>query len=85
MSYSRSNDRPDEQRYPFVIAPVNESTLTPSQLLRCQAGLATYSDDFPDSEVFANNLTAYSDDEGEKVRPPHDSLLLPYLLKRHLD
>lgn len=44
---SQYNDRPDEQRYPFVVVvPPNESIPTPSQRvrLRCPAGPCRYPD-----------------------------------------
>jgi hypothetical protein len=69
------NDKPDDQRYPFVVASQNKSIPTPSQRvrLRRQAGLASYPDDFPDREFFGYDPTGYSDDEGEgegKGGPP---------------
>ena len=66
------NDRPDERRYPFVAVPPNEPIPTPSQRvrLRRQAGLASYSDDVPDSEFFGYDPTGFSDDEGEGPSTP---------------
>ncbi|KAI0268040.1 hypothetical protein BGY98DRAFT_938313 [Russula aff. rugulosa BPL654] len=68
VALAHYNDKPDEQRYPFVVASQNETIPTPSQRvrLRRQAGLATYPDDFPDKEFFGYNPTGYSDDEGEE-------------------
>jgi len=69
------NDRPDEQRYPFIAVPPNESIPTPSQRvrLRRQAGLSSHPDDVPDSEFFGYSPTGFSDDEGEGEggAPPH--------------
>jgi hypothetical protein len=67
VALAHYNDKPDEQRYPFVTACQNESIPTPSQRvrLRRQAGLATYPDDYPDKVFFGYNPTGYSDDEGE--------------------
>jgi len=66
------NDKPDDQRYPFVVAHPKDMP-TPSQRvrLRRQAGLPTYPEDFPDSVFFGYDPTGYSDDEGEgKGGPP---------------
>jgi hypothetical protein len=67
VALAHYNDKPDEQRYPFVVASQNETMPTPSQRvrLRRQAGLATYPDDRPDKEFFGYDPTGYSDDEGE--------------------
>jgi hypothetical protein len=48
------NERPDEQRYPFIAVPPNESIPTPLQhvRLRRQASLCSHPDDVPDSEFF---------------------------------
>jgi hypothetical protein len=61
VALAHYNDKPDERRYPFVVASRNESMPTPSQRvrLRRQAGLATYSDVF-----FGYDPTGYSDDKG---------------------
>ena len=66
VALAHYNDRPDEQRYPFVVASRNEAMPTPSQRvrLRRQAGLATYPDDYPDRFFFGYDPTGYSDDEG---------------------
>jgi hypothetical protein len=68
VALAHYNDKPDEQRYPFVVASHNESIPTPSQRvrLRRQAGLATYPNDYPDKVFFGYNPTGYSDDEGER-------------------
>jgi hypothetical protein len=75
VALAHYNDKPDERRYPFVVASQNESIPTPSQRvrLRRQAGLAIYPDDHPDKEFFGYNPTGYSDDEGEGEGgpPPH--------------
>jgi hypothetical protein len=62
------NDRPDEQRYPFVVVPPGQPIPTPSQRvrLRRQAGLCSHPDDVPDSEFFGYDPTGFSDDEGEE-------------------
>ena len=62
-----SNDKADEQRYPFVVVSQNKSIPTPSQRgqLRRQAGLATYPDEYPDEVFFEYTPTGYLDDEGE--------------------
>jgi hypothetical protein len=67
VALAHYNDKPDEQRYPFVVASENQSIPTPSRRvrLRRQAGLATYPDDYPDKKFFGYNPTGYSDDEGE--------------------
>jgi hypothetical protein len=72
VALAHYNDKPDEQRYPFVVVSQNESIPTPEQRvrLRRQAGLATYPDDYPDRMFFGYNPT---DDEGEgegKGGPP---------------
>ena len=66
VALAHYNDKPDEQRYPFVVASQNESKPTPSQRvrLRRQAGLPTYPDDYPDKMFFGYDPTGYSDDEG---------------------
>ena len=48
------NDKPDEQRYPFVVTPKNSSMHTPSRRvrLRRQAGLATNPGDYSDTFFF---------------------------------
>ncbi|KAH9176342.1 hypothetical protein EDB89DRAFT_2065694 [Lactarius sanguifluus] len=58
------SDRPDEERYPFVIAP-SEPMLTPSQrvCMRRNAGFRSHSDDMPDREFFGYNPTGHSDEE----------------------
>jgi len=67
VALAHYNDKPDEQRYPFVVVSHNESMPTPSQRvrLRRQAGLATYPNDYQDKSFFGYNPTGYSDDEGE--------------------
>ena len=72
VALAHYNDKPDEQRYPFVVVSQNESIPTPSRRvrLRRQAGLATYPDDYPDKKFFGYNPTGYSDDEGEGERGP---------------
>jgi len=76
VALAHYNDKPDEQRYPFVAACQNESIPTPSQRvrLRRQAGLATYPEDLPDKVFFGYNPTGYSDDEdggeGNEEPPP---------------
>ena len=67
VALAHYNDKPDEQRYPFVVVSQSKTIPTPSQRvrLRRQAGLATYPDDFPDTEFFGYNPTGHSDDEGE--------------------
>jgi hypothetical protein len=67
VALARYNDKPDEQRYPFVAICQNESIRSLSQRvrLRRQAGLATYPDDYPDKVFFGYDPTGYSDDEGE--------------------
>ncbi|KAI9463782.1 hypothetical protein F5148DRAFT_194916 [Russula earlei] len=47
------NERPDEQRYPFVV-PQNATMPTPSQRVRMRrkAGLRTHPDDLPDGDFF---------------------------------
>ena len=71
------NDRPDEQRYPFIVAPPNQSIPTPSPSqrvqLRRQAGRCSHPDDVPDSEFFGYNPTGLSDDEGADEALPHHS------------
>jgi hypothetical protein len=65
------NDRSEEQRYPSIVLPPNQSMLTPSQrakLLR-QAGLCNHPDDVTDSEFLGYDPTHLSDDEGEGGAP----------------
>jgi hypothetical protein len=66
VALANYNDKPDEQRYPFVAVSKNESIPTPSQRvrLRRQAGLATHPNDYQDTLFFGYNPTGYSDDEG---------------------
>ena len=74
------NDRPDEQRYPFVVVPPGQPIPTPSQRvrLRRQAGLCSHPDDVPDSEFFGYDPTGFSDDEGEGgPLPPRRQPLTP--------
>jgi hypothetical protein len=70
------NDRPDEQRYPFVVIPPGQPIPTPSQRvrLRRQAGLNSHPDDVPDSEFFGYDPTGFSDDEGEEEGGPSSRL-----------
>ena len=74
VALAHYNDKPDEKRYPFVVASKNESIPTPSQRvrLRRQAGLASQPGDIPDKEFFGYNPTGYSDGEGGggEGRPP---------------
>lgn len=64
------SDRPDEERYPFVVAPSGPMP-TPSQRVRMRrnAGFRTYPDDLPDREFFGYDPTGHSDEEQEE-RPP---------------
>ncbi|KAI0268043.1 hypothetical protein BGY98DRAFT_1020782 [Russula aff. rugulosa BPL654] len=68
----------DVRRY-FNPYTYNKTIPTPSQRvrLRRQAGLATYPDDFPDTEFFGYNPTGHSDDEGEgdEGGPPPPTIL----------
>jgi hypothetical protein len=75
------NDWPDEQRYPFVVLPPNQSIPTSSQRVqqRCLAGLCSDPDDVPNSEFFGYNLTGFLDDEGEGKVPQHRSTTSPTL------
>ena len=79
VALAHYNDKPDEQRYPFVVASQNKTIPTPSQRvrLRRQAGLATYPDDYPDKEFFGYNPTGHSDDEGEGEKKGGSSPLAP--------
>ncbi len=63
------SDRPDGERYPFVVAP-SESMPTPSQRVRMRrnAGFRSHPDDIPDREFFGYDPTGHSDEEQE--RPP---------------
>ena len=72
VALAHYNDKPDERRYPFVVASKNESMPTPSRRvrLRRQAGLATNPGDLPDALFFGYNPTGFSDDEGEGGPPP---------------
>lgn len=72
VALAHYNDKPDEQRYPFVVASKNESMPTPSRRvrLRRQAGLATNPGDYPDAFFFGYNPTGFSDDEEEGGPPP---------------
>ena len=88
VALAHYNDKPDDQRYPFVVGSQNKSMPTPSQRvrLRRQAGLATYPDDYPDKAFFGYDPTGYSDDEGEGAGagegnggPPHRVPTLPVL------
>jgi hypothetical protein len=58
IALTQYNNRPDVRRYPFVFASRNEAILTPSQRVRSwrQAGLATYTDDYPDRFFFRYDL-----------------------------
>ncbi|KAI9463783.1 hypothetical protein F5148DRAFT_1211119 [Russula earlei] len=55
------NERPDEQRYPFVVPP-NERMPTPSQRVRMRrkVGLRTNPDDIPDTAVAAPEAVSAS-------------------------
>ena len=65
------NDRPDEERYPFVV-PARERMPTPSRRVRMRrkAGLTIHWDDYPDSKFFGYNPTGCSDDEDAPPSPP---------------
>ena len=66
------NDRPDEQRYPFVV-PAHDAMPSPEQRVRMRrrAGLAIHWDDFPDSLFFGYDPDAGSDDDhDDKVPSP---------------
>lgn len=58
------SDRPDEERYPFVIAP-SEPMPTSSQrvCMRRNAGFRSHPDDMPDREFFGYDPTGHSDEE----------------------
>ncbi|KAH9989254.1 hypothetical protein BJV77DRAFT_1069595 [Russula vinacea] len=66
------NDRPDEQRYPFVVVPPGQPIPTPSQRvrLRRQAGLCSHPDDVPDSEFFGTTLRGSRMRGGGSASPP---------------
>src|SRR6266849_7471431 len=88
VTLAHYNDKPDDQRYPFVVASQNKSIPSPSQRvrLRRQAGLASYPDDYPDREFFGYDPTGYSDDEGEgegerKGGPPPRAPTPPVLME----
>ena len=72
VALAHYNDKPDDQRYPFVAISRNESMPTPSQRvrLRRQAGLPSYPEDRQDKVFFGYNPTGYSDDEGEGEGDP---------------
>ncbi|KAF8488813.1 hypothetical protein F5888DRAFT_1910668 [Russula emetica] len=91
VALAHYNDKPDEQRYPFVVVSQNESMPTPSQRvqLRRQAGLATYPNDYQDKSFFGYNPTGYSDDEGEAEAeggpfPPHCAPTPPVLVSAEM-
>jgi hypothetical protein len=64
-------DRPDEERYPFVVAP-SEPMPTPSQRVRMRrnAGFRSHPDDIPDREFFGYDPTGHSDEETQERQPP---------------
>ena len=84
---AKYNDRPDEQRYQFVVMPPGQSIQTTSLRvrLRLQASLSSHLDDVPDSEFFGYDPTGFSDDEakeGEGLFPISIPMVIPLLLLR---
>ena len=70
---SRSNDLPDERRYPFVVL-ANERMPTHSRRVRMRrkAGFTVQSDDYLDGKFFGYDHIGSSDDEDEDAPPsPH--------------
>ena len=66
------NDRPDKQRYCFIVVPPDQSIPTPSERvrLRRQAGLCSHREDVLDREFFGYSPTGFSDDEGDGEEGP---------------
>jgi len=81
------SDRPDAQRYPFVVAP-SGTMPTPSQRVRMRrnAGFRSHPDDIPDREFFGYDPTGHSDEEERQppVRPESEAGEQPSVKRRKL-
>jgi len=79
------SDRPDEERYPFVVAP-SDPIPTPSQRVRMRrnAGFRSHPDDLPDREVFGYDPTGHSDEEKPPVLPETEEAGEPKVKRRKL-
>ena len=65
------SERPDEQRYPFVVAPAEPiPTFSQRVRMRRNAGFRTRPDDLPDREFFGYDPTGHSDEEMQQEEPP---------------
>ena len=78
-------DRPDDQRYPFVVAPA-EPMPTPSQRVRMRrnAGFRSHPDDLPDREFFGYDPTGHSDEETQEPVQPETEVGEPKVKRRKL-
>jgi hypothetical protein len=56
------SERPEEERYPFVVVP-NEP-----MHMRCNSGFPTHADDVPDRVFFGYDPSGHSDDEHPPAR-----------------
>src|SRR6266702_6168442 len=79
------SDRPDEERYPFVVAP-SDPIPTPSQRgrMRRNAGFRSHPDDLPDREFFGYDPTGHSDEEKPPVQPETEEAGEPKVKRRKL-
>ncbi|KAF8261321.1 hypothetical protein EI94DRAFT_1746273 [Lactarius quietus] len=79
------SDRPDEERYPFVVAPA-EPIPTPSQRVRMRrnAGFRSHPDDIPDREFFGYDPTGHSDEEQQPPKQPEAEVVEPKVKRRKL-
>lgn len=79
------SDRPDEDRYPFVVAPA-EPIPTPSQRVRMRrnAGFCSHPDDLPDREFFGYDPTGHSDEERQPPAQPQEEAAEPKVKRRKL-
>ncbi|KAI9439226.1 hypothetical protein H4582DRAFT_1947756 [Lactarius indigo] len=79
------SDRPDAERYPFVVAP-SEPMPTPSQRVRMRrnAGFRSHPDDLPDREFFGYDPSGHSDEEQPHVQTETEASGEPKVKRRKL-
>ena len=79
------SDRPDEERYPFVVAPTGTMP-TPSQRVRMRrnAGFRSHPDDLPDRDFFGYDPTGHSDEERQPPTQSETEVTEPKVKRRKL-
>ena len=84
-SLTQYSDRPEDQRYPFVVAPA-EPMPTPSQRVRMRrnAGFRSHPDDLPDRDFFGYDPTGHSDEEQQPLTEPEAEAVEPKVKRRKL-